>query len=40
VFILTGVVVLVSGVASIFTLREAEERLINGMESRPPLPLE
>ncbi len=40
VFILTGVVVLVSGVASIFTLREAEERLINGMESRPPLPLD
>jgi DHA3 family macrolide efflux protein-like MFS transporter len=40
VFILTGVVVLVSGVASIFTLREAEARLINGTEARPPLPLE
>jgi DHA3 family macrolide efflux protein-like MFS transporter len=40
VFILTGVVVLIAGVASIFTLREAEERLLNGSEPQPPLPLE
>jgi MFS family permease len=40
VFILTGVVVLLAGIASIFTLREAEERLINGIDARPPLPLE
>ena len=40
VFILTGVVVLIAGVASIFTLREAEERLLNGIEPQPPLPLE
>jgi len=40
VFILTGVVVLLAGVASIFTLREAEARLINGVEGQPPLPFE
>ncbi len=40
VFILTGIVVLLAGVASIFTLREAEERLINGAESRSSMPLE
>jgi hypothetical protein len=40
VFVFTGIVVLVAGVASIFTLREAEERLMNGIELDPPLPLE
>jgi MFS family permease len=40
VFFLTGVVVLLAGLASIFTLREAEERLLNNAEPRPPLPLE
>jgi MFS family permease len=40
VFVFTGIVVLVAGIASIFTLREAEERLINGIELEPPLPLE
>jgi predicted MFS family arabinose efflux permease len=39
VFFLTGVVVLLAGLASIFTLREAEERLLNNAEPRPPLPL-
>jgi MFS family permease len=40
VFVFTGIVVLAAGVASIFTLREAEERLINGIDLEPPLPLE
>jgi MFS family permease len=40
VFVFTGVVVLAAGIASIFTLREAEERLINGVDLDPPLPLE
>jgi DHA3 family macrolide efflux protein-like MFS transporter len=35
VFILTGVVVLLAGVASIYSLREAEERLLNGREPQP-----
>jgi MFS family permease len=33
VFMVTGVVVLVAGVASIFSLREAEERLVNGVHA-------
>jgi MFS family permease len=40
VFVFTGIVVLAAGVASIFTLREAEERLLNGIDLDPPLPLE
>ena len=32
VFMLTGVVVLLAGIASIFTLRGAEERLLNNLE--------
>jgi DHA3 family macrolide efflux protein-like MFS transporter len=40
VFILTGVVVLLAGVASIFTLREAEERLVSSSGPQPPLPLD
>jgi MFS family permease len=33
VFMVTGVVVLVAGVASIFSLREAEEQLVNGVHA-------
>ncbi len=40
VFVLTGVVVLVAGVSSIFTLRGAEERLINGANGQPSPPME
>ncbi|MEJ2209613.1 MAG: MFS transporter [Anaerolineae bacterium] len=40
VFIMTGVVVLLAGLASIFSLREAEERLINGADYQPPMSLE
>jgi predicted MFS family arabinose efflux permease len=37
VFAITGVVVLLAGFASIFALREAEERLLNGnTHSHPP----
>jgi DHA3 family macrolide efflux protein-like MFS transporter len=35
VFALTGFVVLLAGVASVFALREAEERLLNGGNSHP-----
>lgn len=39
VFVTTGVIVLLAGLASIFALREAEERLLNGnnVQSLPPL---
>jgi MFS family permease len=39
IFVLTGIVVLAAGIASIFTLREAEQRLMNGTngQSAPPL---
>lgn len=40
VFVFTGVVVLAAGVASIFTLRGAEERLLNGINGPPSPPLE
>ena len=40
VFIFTGIVVLIAGIASIFTLREAEERLLNGDNGHPVPPLE
>jgi len=33
VFVVTGVVVLIAGVASVFSLREAEERLVNGVHA-------
>jgi MFS family permease len=33
VFVITGVVVLAAGVASIFSLREAEEQLVNGLHT-------
>ena len=38
VFVFTGLIVLAAGIASIFSLREAEERLLNGFNgSSPPL---
>ncbi len=40
VFFVTGVIVLLAGVASIFSLRGAEERLVNGLDARPSPPLE
>ncbi|MEJ2733659.1 MAG: MFS transporter [Anaerolineae bacterium] len=40
VFIVTGVIVLLAGVASIFSLRGAEERLVNDLAARPSPPLE
>jgi MFS family permease len=40
VFIFTGVVVLLAGIASIFSLREAEEQLLNGINGYPSPPLE
>jgi predicted MFS family arabinose efflux permease len=40
VFIITGVVVLIAGVASIFALRGAEEQLLNGTNGRYSQPLE
>jgi MFS family permease len=40
VFVFTGVVVLVAGIASIFTLRGAEQRLLNGHNGQPSPPME
>jgi predicted MFS family arabinose efflux permease len=40
VFVVTGVVVLLAGISSIFSLRGAEERLLNGIQSQPSPPLE
>jgi MFS family permease len=40
IFIITGVVVLIAGVASIFSLREAEARILNGIPAQPSPPLE
>ncbi|MGD2205571.1 MAG: MFS transporter [Anaerolineae bacterium] len=40
VFVFTGVVVLIAGIASVFALREAEERLLNGVYGQPSPPLE
>jgi hypothetical protein len=40
VFVFTGVVVLLAGIASIFSLRGAEEQLINGYNAQPSPPLE
>ncbi|MBN1660008.1 MAG: MFS transporter [Anaerolineae bacterium] len=40
VFIVTGVVVLIAGLASIFALREAEQRLLNGVDADFPPPFE
>jgi hypothetical protein len=36
VFVLTGVVVLMAGIASVFALRGAEEELLNGVAAEPP----
>jgi predicted MFS family arabinose efflux permease len=40
VFVFTGIVVLLAGIASIFSLREAEEQLINGVNGYPSPPME
>ena len=40
VFVVTGIIVLLAGVASIFALREAEEKLMNGPSPQPSPPLE
>ena len=41
IFAVTGIVVLVAGIASVFTLRSVEEQLIlNGMGEQPSPPLE
>lgn len=40
VFVFTGLVVLLAGVASVFSLREAEQRLMNGGNGQPSPPAE
>jgi MFS family permease len=40
VFFVTGVIVLLAGIASIYSLRGAEERLVNGLDAQPSPPLE
>jgi hypothetical protein len=40
VFVFTGVVVLLAGIASIFSLREAEEQILNGVNGYPSPPME
>jgi predicted MFS family arabinose efflux permease len=40
IFVFTGVIVLTAGIASIFSLREAEEQLLNGNHGYPAQPLE
>jgi DHA3 family macrolide efflux protein-like MFS transporter len=40
IFVITGIVVLIAGVASIFSLREAEQQLLNGINGQPTPPLE
>ncbi len=40
VFFVTGVIVLLAGIASIFSLRGAEERLLKGLDTQPSPPLE
>jgi DHA3 family macrolide efflux protein-like MFS transporter len=40
IFVLTGVVVLTAGFASIFTLRGAEQRIVNGLNGQVAPPLE
>jgi len=40
VFVFTGIIVLLAGVASIFALRGTEERLGNGFNTRPSPPLD
>jgi len=40
VFVVTGIIVLSAGIASIFALRGAEERLLNGPTTQPSPPLE
>ncbi len=40
IFVFTGVIVLLAGVASLFALRGAEEKLMNGFGAQPSPPLE
>ena len=40
VFVFTGIIVLLAGLASIFALRGTEERLVNGFNTRPSPPLD
>lgn len=40
VFVATGIIVLLSGIASIFALRGAEEQLLNGGNGQPSPPIE
>jgi len=40
IFVITGILVLIAGITSIFSLRGAEEQLLNGDSGRPSLPLE
>jgi MFS family permease len=40
VFVVTGVIVLLAGIASVFALREAEEKLLNSPGPQPSPPLE
>jgi MFS family permease len=40
VFVVTGLVVLLAGVASVFSLREAEQRLVDGRNGQPSAPLD
>jgi hypothetical protein len=40
IFVVTGIVVLLAGISAFFTLRGAEEQLINSLHGRPSPPLE
>jgi DHA3 family macrolide efflux protein-like MFS transporter len=40
VFVFTGIVVLLAGIASIFSLREAEEQILDGVNGYPSPPME
>jgi MFS family permease len=40
VFVFTGIVVLLAGVASVFSLREAEQQLVRGGNGQPSPPAE
>lgn len=40
IFVFTGVIVLLAGIASLFALRGAEEKLMNGFGAQPSPPLE
>jgi hypothetical protein len=40
IFVVTGIVVLAAGIASIFSLRGPERELLNGYNAEPAPPLE